>query len=139
MLARFLHATVPNVAFNNFFFQSHFYPNAEARFPALTKLPHMEPVKALFLSGLICVYLLLTFVPPFHLTSPMSDMVWQALYWKLVLINRRQKIESGLRTTSFSFLLNDKRGVIGRALSSVPPQYRESSFMAGQLGECLAQ
>jgi hypothetical protein len=68
------------------------------------------------------------------LTAVGSDMVWQSLYWKFVLIDRRKKIESGLRTTSFSFLLNDKRGVIGRMLSSVKPQYRESSFMAGQLG-----
>ncbi len=61
------------------------------------------------------------------------DLIWQLLYWKFVLINRRKKIESGQRTTSFSFLLNDKRGVIGRTLSSVPPAYREASFMAGQL------
>lgn len=77
-------------------------------------MPHLNPWKALFLSGIIY-------------------MVWQALYWKFVLVDRRKKIESGLRTTSFSFLLNDKRGVIGRMLSSVKPQYRESSFMAGQL------
>jgi len=60
-------------------------------------------------------------------------MIWQMLYWKFVLINRRSKIASGQRTTSFSFLLNDKRGAIGRSLSSVPPQYREAAFMFGQL------
>lgn len=65
----------------------------------------------------------------------MADLIWQLLYWKFVLIDRRKKIESGQRTTSFSFLLNDKRGVIGRALSSVPQQYREVSFMFGQLGK----
>jgi hypothetical protein len=62
-----------------------------------------------------------------------TDLIWQLLYWKFVLINRRKKIESGQRTTSFSFLLNDKRGVIGRSLASVPPAYREASFMFGQL------
>ena len=80
-------------------------------------------------------------------------MIWQILYWKVrttlaifpysisnplhqfVLVDRRQKIESGERTTSFSFLLNDKRGAIGRSLSSVPQQYRESAFMFGQLGK----
>lgn len=56
------------------------------------------------------------------------------MYWKFVLIDRRKKIESGERTTSFSFLLNDKRGVIGRMLGAVPQQYREASFMFGQLG-----
>lgn len=49
------------------------------------------------------------------------------------MIDRREKISSGQRTTSFSFLLNDKRGAIGRALSSIPVQYRELVFMSGQL------
>ncbi|KAI0698601.1 hypothetical protein BC835DRAFT_1333991 [Cytidiella melzeri] len=92
----------------------HYYPNAEDRFPALKELPHLNPFRALFLSSIIY-------------------LIWQLLYWKFVLIDRRKKIESGLRTTSFSFLLNDKRGVIGRSLSSIPPAYREASFMFGQL------
>ncbi|KAL0949827.1 hypothetical protein HGRIS_009863 [Hohenbuehelia grisea] len=92
----------------------HFYPNAEARFPALKQLQHLQPLRALLLSG--AIYL-----------------VWQMLYWKFVLVDRRAKIESGQRTTSFSFLLNDKRGVIGRSLSSVPAAYRELAFMSGQL------
>jgi hypothetical protein len=54
---------------------------------------------------------------------------------QFVLIDRRAKIESGQRTTSFSFLLNDKNGLIGRTLSSVPAGYREASFMGGQLGK----
>ena len=62
-------------------------------------------------------------------------MIWQLLYWKFVLIDRRTKIASGQRTTSFSFLLNDKRGVIGRSLSSIPEYYREATFMGGQLGK----
>ncbi|KAJ3479336.1 hypothetical protein NLI96_g9123 [Meripilus lineatus] len=92
----------------------HFYPGAEERFPALTEVPHLNPFRALLLSGILYC-------------------IWQLLYWKFVLINRRTKIESGQRTTSFSFLLNDKRGVIGRTLASVPTQYREASFMFGQL------
>ncbi|KAM6495696.1 Protein of unknown function (DUF2838) domain containing protein [Amanita muscaria] len=92
----------------------HFYPGAEQRFPALTKLPHLEPVNALLLSG--GIYL-----------------IWQLLYWKLVLVNRREKIASGQRTTSFSWILNDKRSLIGRKLASVPQQHREKAFMAGQL------
>ncbi|KAF8644645.1 hypothetical protein AX16_008357 [Volvariella volvacea WC 439] len=92
----------------------HFYPNAEERFPALKELPHLNPLRALLLSGGIYVS-------------------WQLLYWKFVLVDRREKIESGQRTTSFSWLLNDKRGVIGRFLSSIPPQYRELAFMSGQL------
>ncbi|KAJ7499292.1 hypothetical protein FB451DRAFT_1384998 [Mycena latifolia] len=70
-------------------------------FPALAELPHLQPMRALLLSG--GIYL-----------------VWQLLYWKFVLVDRRAKIESGQRTTSFSFLLNDKRGLIGSFLSSIP-------------------
>ncbi|KAF7331769.1 hypothetical protein MKEN_00056800 [Mycena kentingensis (nom. inval.)] len=92
----------------------HFYPNAAARFPALAELPHLNPLRALLLSG--AIYL-----------------SWQTLYWKFVLVDRRTKIESGQRMTSFSFLLNDKRGAIGRALSAIPPAYREVVFMSGQL------
>jgi hypothetical protein len=71
-------------------------------------------------------------------SDPSIDVIWQILYWKFVLVNRRTKIESGQRTTSFSFLLNDKRGVIGRTLSGVPPAYREVSFMGGQLRTCMS-
>ncbi|KAJ8483242.1 hypothetical protein ONZ45_g14661 [Pleurotus djamor] len=92
----------------------HYYPNAEVRFPALREVQHLNPGNALLLSG--AIYL-----------------SWQLLYWKFVLVDRRAKIQSGQRTTSFSFLLNDKRGAIGRALSSVPPAYREAAFMGGQL------
>ncbi|KAJ8589894.1 hypothetical protein M405DRAFT_737856 [Rhizopogon salebrosus TDB-379] len=92
----------------------HFYPNAEERFPALKALPHLDPARALLMSG--AIYL-----------------SWQLMYWKFVLVDRRTKIESGQRTTSFSWLLNDKRSAIGRALSTVPQQYRVLSFMTGQL------
>jgi hypothetical protein len=32
----------------------HYYPNAEARFPALKELPYLQPGKALLLSAGIC-------------------------------------------------------------------------------------
>ena len=51
-----------------------------------------------------------------------------------MLIDRRAKVQSGQRITSFTYLLNDKRGAIGRALAAIPPAYREVSFMGGQLG-----
>jgi len=93
----------------------HYYPNAAERFPAVMEVPQLQPMRALLLSGIIY-------------------LIWQVLYWKFVFVDRRKKIESGQRTTSLSFLLNDKRGVIGRALSRVPPQYRTLSFMIGQYG-----
>ncbi|KAI0722165.1 hypothetical protein C8T65DRAFT_628437 [Cerioporus squamosus] len=92
----------------------HYYPDAPTRFPALRDVPHLQPFKALLLSGIIY-------------------LIWQLLYWKFVLIDRRAKVQSGQRITSFTYMLNDKRGVIGRALGKIPPEYREVSFMAGQL------
>lgn len=64
--------------------------------------------------------------------SSLSSNLTYAL--QLVYVNRRTKIESGQRTTSLSFMLNNKRGAIGRALASVPAAYRAESFMAGQFG-----
>ncbi|KAF9075919.1 hypothetical protein BDP27DRAFT_1314726 [Rhodocollybia butyracea] len=92
----------------------HYYPNAEARFPALRELPHLNHLNALALSS--GIYL-----------------IWQLLYWKFVLIDRREKIESGQRTTSMSWMLNNNRGVIGKALCSIPPNTRIPAFMFGQL------
>ncbi|THG99537.1 hypothetical protein EW145_g7247 [Phellinidium pouzarii] len=92
----------------------HHYPGVESRFPAVAKAPRLEPLKAFGFSAVIYI-------------------IWQALYYKFVLIDRRKKIESGERTTSFSWMLNDRRGVIGRMLGRVPQRYREFSFMTGQL------
>ncbi|KAF5363607.1 hypothetical protein D9756_000579 [Leucocoprinus leucothites] len=91
----------------------HFYPGASIRFPALAQIPYLDPVRALILSGGIYCS-------------------WQLLYWKFVLVDRRAKIVSGQRTTSFSWLLNDKRGFIGQSLASIPAQYREIFFFIGQ-------
>ncbi|KAF8609543.1 hypothetical protein BDV93DRAFT_503853 [Ceratobasidium sp. AG-I] len=92
----------------------HYYPNVEARFPAAVKVKQLEAMPAIFLNTIIY-------------------LIWQTLYWKFVLVDRRKKIESGQRTTSFSFLLNDKRGAIGKILGATPPQHRELYFMFGQL------
>ncbi|KAJ3747357.1 hypothetical protein DFH05DRAFT_803600 [Lentinula detonsa] len=92
----------------------HYYPNAEERFPALRELQHLNPLRALLLSG--GIYL-----------------IWQMLYWKFVFVDRREKIESGQRTSSISWLLNSKSSVIGKTLSKISPEGRIPSFMLGQL------
>ncbi|KAL0580891.1 hypothetical protein V5O48_001084 [Marasmius crinis-equi] len=92
----------------------HFYPDAQERFPALAELAHLNPGRAILLTGGIYV-------------------LWQLLYYKFVLVDRWAKIESGQRTTSFSFLLNEKRGLIGKALSAIPANSRITSFLLGQL------
>lgn len=113
----------------------HFYPGASERFPALTQIPHLNPLRAILLSGGICT----SFISWTQdcVTDVPSDCTWQFLYWKFVLVDRRAKIQSGQRTTSFSYLLNDQRGAIGKSLSAVPPQYREAFFMGGQLGKLI--
>jgi len=91
----------------------HFYPDAETRFPALKQLHHLQPLRALAFS--CAIYLL-----------------WQALYWKFVYVDRKEKVESGKRPTSLSYLLADQRGGIGKALASVPPERRVLYFMLSQ-------
>jgi len=92
----------------------HFYPNVESRFPAAAKVKELEAGQSLFISTIIY-------------------LIWQTLYWKFVLVDKRKKIESGQRTTSFSFLISDQRGFIGKMLGATPPQQREMYFMLGQL------
>ncbi|KAG6896676.1 hypothetical protein C0992_006749 [Termitomyces sp. T32_za158] len=93
----------------------HFYPDSVVRFPALAELPYLQPLRTFLLSGGIYV-------------------IWQLLYWKFILVDRRSKIESGERTTSFSYLLNDKRGVIVYAvLTELPAVFLlyDSSLWSG--------
>ncbi|KAG9102074.1 hypothetical protein FS749_016262 [Ceratobasidium sp. UAMH 11750] len=92
----------------------HFYPNVESRFPAAARVKELEAGQSLFLNTIIY-------------------LIWQTLYWKFVLVDKRKKIESGQRTTSFSWLLSDQRGFIGKMLGATPPQRREIYFMFGQL------
>lgn len=94
----------------------HYLPDAEKKFPALAQVPELNPVKALVFSSLIYI-------------------LWQWLYWQFVYVGRKAKVESGERVTSFSYLLADKRGAIGRALSHVPEDWRVFSFMLGQFSE----
>lgn len=52
---------------------------------------------------------------------------------QFISIDRKAKIESGQRQTSFVHMLNDKRGPIGKALQGIRPAHRELWFMFGQL------
>ncbi|KAI0027293.1 hypothetical protein K488DRAFT_81179 [Vararia minispora EC-137] len=91
----------------------HFYPNASERFPALRDLPHLKPYDAL-------------------MYSTVMYLVWQVCYWKFVWVNRRTKIQSGERTTSLTFFLNNKRGWVGKLLVATPPERRAVYYMLGQ-------
>jgi hypothetical protein len=111
----------------------HFYTNSAERFPALKELPHLHSIQTFLLSGALCMSLgdINRYMKRL---IDLIDLTWQMLYWKFVLTNRRQKIESGQRITSFVWLLNDKRGLIGRMIASTRPELREPYFMFGQFG-----
>jgi hypothetical protein len=97
----------------------HYLPDPAETFPALAEIPDLNPVRALLFSSLIYC-------------------IWQGLYWQFVYIGRKSKVDSGQRVTSFSYLLADKRGSIGRALSRVPENWRVFSFMLGQFSTSIS-
>ncbi|KAL7424247.1 hypothetical protein Q5752_001834 [Cryptotrichosporon argae] len=58
--------------------------------------------------------------------------VWQAAYYKFISVDRKAKVESGQRQNSFHYLVNDKRGPIGRLLRGIRPEHRELWFIFAQ-------
>ncbi|KAF5317872.1 hypothetical protein D9758_018853 [Tetrapyrgos nigripes] len=103
----FVHVYLPFV----FTVIRNFYPNTEERFLAFKKLPHLNLLHASVVVS----------------TSPGNSSTGNSPSSTV------EKIESGQRTTSFSFLLNNQRGIIGRSLSAISPQSRITAFMGGQL------
>ncbi|CDZ96415.1 Uncharacterized conserved protein [Phaffia rhodozyma] len=91
----------------------HFYPNGAERWPGIVR------------SGEIAWWRKMVLGIGFYL-------VWQMMYWRFVVIGRREKINAG-RITSFSTLLKDKHNVIGRWMRATKPEKRESLFMFWQL------
>ncbi|WWC60822.1 uncharacterized protein I303_103398 [Kwoniella dejecticola CBS 10117] len=92
----------------------HNYPNAEERYPGLKDVNKYKWYTMILLSGV-----------PY--------ILWQAAYYKFISLDRKSKIESGQRQNSFRYLLNDKRGPIGKALQGIRPEHRELWFIFGQL------
>ncbi|EGG04048.1 uncharacterized protein MELLADRAFT_37620, partial [Melampsora larici-populina 98AG31] len=91
----------------------HFYPNAPERYPALAELDTIS-------------------VPRILLICSTVHIVWQTLYYRYVIIARAQKIATGGRTTSFTYLLNSRTGLISRLLQSIRPEWRAHAFMVAQ-------
>ncbi|WVQ71907.1 hypothetical protein IAR50_001449 [Cryptococcus sp. DSM 104548] len=92
----------------------HIYPGREERFPGLQGVDDWSWYGMILVAG-----------GPY--------IIWQATYYKFISIDRKTKIESGQRETSFHYMLNDKRGPIGKALKGIPPAHRELWFIFGQL------
>ncbi|GJN90496.1 hypothetical protein Rhopal_003507-T1 [Rhodotorula paludigena] len=92
----------------------HFYPEdlAFKRYPALAKLPHLRPWRSMA----ICM---------------VTYTIWQLLYFHFVIQLRAEKIKEG-RATSFTFMINDKKRLIGKIAARVPPAWREPAFIGGQ-------
>ncbi|EIW70179.1 hypothetical protein TREMEDRAFT_61943 [Tremella mesenterica DSM 1558] len=92
----------------------HNYDNAEERYPGLSGVADYSWWSMILLSGVPYV-------------------LWQASYYKFISVDRKAKIASGERQNSFQYLLNDKRGPIGKALQGIRPEHREEWFIFGQL------
>ncbi|WVQ78433.1 hypothetical protein IAT38_000519 [Cryptococcus sp. DSM 104549] len=92
----------------------HVYPNAEARYPGLEHVGDYKWYSKILIAAL-----------PY--------ILWQGAYYKFISLDRRSKIESGQRQNSFHYMLNDKRGPIGKALQGIRPEHRELWFIFGQL------
>ncbi|CAF1087270.1 unnamed protein product [Adineta ricciae] len=45
--------------------------------------------------------------------------IWQALYFIFIVYGRRDKVQSGSRVTSYTWLLNDKKGFVARLVDKV--------------------
>ncbi|GAA5868142.1 hypothetical protein JCM3774_001034 [Rhodotorula dairenensis] len=92
----------------------HFYPQELAfkRYPALKELPHLRPWRTMA----ICMA---------------TYTFWQVLYFHFVLQLRADKIKEG-RATSFTYMINDRKRLIGKIAAKLPPQLREPAFIGGQ-------
>lgn len=91
--------------------------NRNARFPALAEIESISIEQVL-------------------LYSTTAYVVWQSLYYMFIMVGRRDKVDSGLRLTSYSWLLDDthgKKGFIQNAAFMFGAKWKLEMFMALQL------
>src|SRR5258708_23753393 len=67
----------------------------DSRFPAVHKLVHMQPMRALVFSSIFCESLVYSLFVRGTDRYRAIDILWQGLYWKFLLVDRREKIASG--------------------------------------------
>ncbi|KAI8577948.1 hypothetical protein K450DRAFT_249178 [Umbelopsis ramanniana AG] len=68
--------------------------------------------------------------------STLVYIIWQTLYFIFIMVQRREKVEKGLRLTSYSWLLDDRhgrKGIIQKAAFALGAQYKLQMFMLLQL------
>lgn len=109
MTSLFIHIYPPFV----FTVLRHFYPNVAASYPALADLHHLNITRSIIFSSI-------------------AYLIWQTAYYYGIIVARKEKIEKQGRVTSFTYMLNNKKSLIGKTLAKIPEGRRESSFMAGQ-------
>lgn len=92
------------------------YPDPEhTRYPALKDMEVLPTTQSL--TAAIALYL-----------------TWQIAYYLLVAVRWREKVESGKRMTSYTWLLNDpKGGVIAKTAHTFGEKYSIPTFMGLQL------
>ena len=70
------------------------------------------------------------------LYSTTAYIIWQSLYYMFIMVGRRDKVESGLRLTSYSWLLDDthgKKGFIQNTAFMFGAKWKLEMFMLLQL------
>ncbi|KAI8971661.1 hypothetical protein BDF20DRAFT_907330 [Mycotypha africana] len=69
--------------------------------------------------------------------STVAYLIWQTLYYLFIMVGRRSKVESGLRLTSYSWLLDtthtQKKSLIQKLAFSLGEEYKLEMFMLLQL------
>lgn len=55
-------------------------------------------------------------------------LVWQLVYYELIVIRKKSKIETGERINSYSTMSKGK-GPVANLLGKAPPKRREPAFM----------
>ncbi|EST08218.1 Protein of unknown function DUF2838 [Kalmanozyma brasiliensis GHG001] len=107
MTSLFIHLYPPFV----FTTMVHFMPPGEAvaRFPALKNLTTLNGYTSFWFN--VTIYLL-----------------WQLIYYELIVIRKKRKIEAGERINSYSTMSKGK-GPVANLLGKAPPKRREPAFM----------
>ncbi|SPO47895.1 uncharacterized protein PSANT_05583 [Moesziomyces antarcticus] len=107
MTSLFIHLYPPFV----FTTMVHFMPHDQAvtRFPALANLKTLNGYTSFWFN--VTIYL-----------------VWQLVYYELIVIRKKSKIETGERINSYSTMSKGK-GPVANLLGKAPPKRREPAFM----------
>lgn len=107
MTSLFIHLYPPFV----FTTMVHFMPHDEAvsRFPALKNLITLNGYTSFWFN--VTIYL-----------------IWQLVYYELIVIRKKSKIETGERINSYSTMSKGK-GPVANLLGKAPPKRREPAFM----------